>query len=44
MTDSTGTVIYDNDRQEIIHQSGNIELEKSAKAFFQNMYMDLGER
>ncbi len=44
MTDSTGTVTYDNDRQEIIHQSGNVELEKSAKAFFQNMYMDLGER
>lgn len=44
MTDSTGTITYDNDRQEIIHQSGNIELEKSAKAFFQNMYMDLGER
>lgn len=44
MTDSTGTVTYDNDRQEIIHQLGNIELEKSAKAFFQNMYMDLGER
>lgn len=44
MTDATGTITYDNDRQEIIHQSGNIELEKSAKAFFQNMYMDLGER
>ncbi|HMM04005.1 MULTISPECIES: alkaline phosphatase family protein [unclassified Dysgonomonas] len=44
MTDSTGTITYDNDRQEIIHQSGNIGLEKSAKAFFQNMYMDLGER
>ncbi|WP_419033962.1 LTA synthase family protein [Dysgonomonas gadei] len=44
MTDSTGTVTYDNDRQEIIHQSGNVELEKSAKAFFQNMYMNLGER
>ncbi|SBV96640.1 LTA synthase family protein [uncultured Dysgonomonas sp.] len=44
MTDSTGTITYDNDRQEIIHQSGNVELEKSAKAFFQNMYMDLGER
>lgn len=44
LTDSTGTVTYDNDRQEIIHQSGNPELLKSAKAFFQNMYMDLGDR
>jgi phosphoglycerol transferase MdoB-like AlkP superfamily enzyme len=44
MTDSTGTITYDNDKQEIIHQSGNPELEKNAKVFFQNMYMDLGER
>lgn len=44
MTDSTGTLTYDNDRQEIIRQSGNPGLEKKAKAFFQNMYMDLGER
>lgn len=44
MTDSTGTVIYDNDRQEVISQSGNAELEKKAKAFFQTMYLDLGER
>jgi phosphoglycerol transferase MdoB-like AlkP superfamily enzyme len=44
MTDSTGTVTYDNDKQSIISQSGNPELEKQAKVFFQNMYMDLGSR
>lgn len=44
MTDSTGTVTYDNDKQSIINQSGNPELEKQAKVFFQNMYMDLGSR
>ncbi|MDH6307272.1 phosphoglycerol transferase MdoB-like AlkP superfamily enzyme [Dysgonomonas sp. PFB1-18] len=44
MTDSTGTVTYDNDKQSIINQSGNPELGKQAKAFFQNMYMDLGNR
>lgn len=44
MTDSTGTVTYDNDRQSIIKQSGNTELEKDAKAFFQTMYSDFGSR
>ncbi|WP_029904925.1 LTA synthase family protein [Prevotella sp. 10(H)] len=44
MTDSTGTVTYDNDKQEIINQNGNPELEKEAKTFFQNMYIDLGNR
>lgn len=44
MTDSTGTVTYDNDRQSIIRQSGNPQLEKDAKAFFQTMYLDLGSR
>lgn len=44
MTDSTGTVTYDNDKQSVINQSGNPELEKDAKAFFQMMYLDLGSR
>lgn len=44
MTDSTGTVTYDNDRQSVISQSGNPELEKDAKAFFQTMYSDFGSR
>lgn len=44
MIDSTGTVIYDNDKQSIIQQTGNTELEKKAKAFFQMMYLDLGGR
>ncbi len=44
MTDSTGTVTYDNDKQSIIRQEGNPDLEKKAKAFFQMMYLDLGNR
>lgn len=44
MTDSTGTVTYDNDRRSVINQSGNPELEKDAKAFFQTMYSDFGSR
>ncbi|MBK5719917.1 sulfatase-like hydrolase/transferase [Dysgonomonas sp. Marseille-P4677] len=44
MTDSTGTVTYDNDQRNIIHQSGDPNLEKEAKVFFQNMYLDLGSR
>ncbi|MDR2950852.1 MAG: sulfatase-like hydrolase/transferase [Prevotella sp.] len=44
MTDSTGTVTYDNDKQSILQQSGNPEMEKKAKAFFQTMYLDLGSR
>lgn len=48
MIDSTGYVIYDNDRNAVIRQEGqqkeNNQLEQKAKAFFQNMYIDLGER
>lgn len=44
LTDSTGTITYDNDQRNIIHQSGNPDLEKDAKVFFQNMYLDLGSR
>ncbi|MDR1090938.1 MAG: sulfatase-like hydrolase/transferase [Prevotella sp.] len=44
MTDSTGTVTYDNDKQGVIRHEGNPDLEKKAKAFFQMMYLDLGNR
>ncbi|MDR2955233.1 MAG: sulfatase-like hydrolase/transferase [Prevotella sp.] len=44
MIDTTGVIIYDNDKQSILHQEGNPELEKEAKAYFQNMYIDLGNR
>lgn len=44
MTDSTGTVTYDNDKKSVIKQEGNPDLEKKAKAFFQMMYWDLGNR
>lgn len=44
MIDTTGTVIYDNDRQSVIRQEGNPLLEKQAKAFFQTLYLDLGSR
>lgn len=44
MTDTTGTVVYDNDKQSVIRQERNPELEKRAKAFFQTMYSDLGSR
>ena len=44
LIDSTGTIAYDNDKQDVIYQTGNPELEKQAKAFFQTMYIDLGSR
>lgn len=44
MIDSTGFVIYDNDRNRSIKEEGNKNLERKAKAFFQNMYIDLGNR
>lgn len=44
LTDSTGTITYDNDQRNTIHQSGNPALERDAKVFFQNMYLDLGDR
>ena len=44
MTDSTGTVTYDNNKKSIINQEGNPDLEKKAKTFFQMMYLDLGNR
>lgn len=44
MMDTTGIVTYDNDKRSIIRQKGDSSLEKKSKAFFQNMYLDLGKR
>ncbi|MDU1893030.1 MAG: sulfatase-like hydrolase/transferase [Dysgonomonas sp.] len=44
MMDTTGVVIYDNDTKKILEQTGNPDLERKAKVFFQNMYLDLGSR
>lgn len=43
MIDSLGSVIYDNNSNKVLHQQGE-KLEDKAKAFFQMMYLDLGER
>lgn len=44
MIDSSGVVTYDNNKKSVIRHEGNPDLEKEAKAFFQNMYIDLGSR
>lgn len=44
MIDSTGYVIFDNNRNSVLREEGNKELEKKAKIIFQNMYIDLGKR
>ncbi|MDR3132723.1 MAG: LTA synthase family protein [Prevotellaceae bacterium] len=44
MADDAGCVIYDNDAQTAIYQQGDPALEEKAKAFFQMMYLDLGNR
>ena len=44
MADSTGIVIYDNDKNDVISLTGDSTLIKKSKAFFQTMYKDLGER
>ncbi len=44
MIDSAGVVVFDNDKNMLIRQEGDPGLEKKAKVFFQNMYMDLGNR
>lgn len=44
MADSTGTVIYDNEKNDVINLTGDSSLIKKSKAFFQTMYKDLGER
>ncbi|GBU08659.1 hypothetical protein AwDysgo_19900 [Bacteroidales bacterium] len=44
MADSTGSLTFDNNANKVVEQRGNILLENKAKAFFQNMYWDLGNR
>ncbi|MDR0699420.1 MAG: sulfatase-like hydrolase/transferase [Tannerella sp.] len=44
MMDSSGVFMYDNNRQKALEQTGNPDLEKHSKAFFQMMYDDLGNR
>ena len=44
MIDQTGAVIYNNEKDDVISLTGDSTLVKKAKAFFQNMYLDLGER
>lgn len=43
MIDSLGAVVYDNNSESMMLQKGE-NLEDKAKAFFQMMYLDLGER
>ena len=44
MIDSSGVFMYDNNQQKTIKQTGNPEMERHAKAFFQMMYLDIGNR
>ena len=44
MFNSTGTFTFDNDQNKILEQTGDPEMEKKAKSFFQIMYYDLGRR
>ncbi len=44
MTDSSGTIIFDNNKNDIITLTGDSALIKKSKAFFQTMYSDLGKR
>jgi phosphoglycerol transferase MdoB-like AlkP superfamily enzyme len=44
MMDSSSCYLYDNDRQKVLRQKGNPDMEKQAKAFFQMMYLDLASR
>ncbi|MDR0347956.1 MAG: LTA synthase family protein [Tannerella sp.] len=44
MIDSAGIFTFDNDQEKILKQTGRIEMEMEAKAFFQMTYLDLGSR
>lgn len=44
MIDKSGSVIFDNDRNDVIRLTGDSSLVIKSKAFFQTMYNDLGER
>lgn len=44
LMDSTNLFLYDNDQQQVRKQTGDPATEQEAKAFFQKMYLDLGNR
>jgi phosphoglycerol transferase MdoB-like AlkP superfamily enzyme len=44
MTDTSGVYMYDNNQQKALEQTGHPDMEKQAKAFFQMMYLDMGNR
>lgn len=44
LADTTSVAIYDIDENRMLEQKGNPDVEKQAKAYFQNMYIDLGTR
>ena len=44
MIDSSSVYLYDNNQQKALIKSGDPDMEKEAKAFFQMMYSDLGNR
>ena len=44
MMDSSSVFVYDNNQQKTLEQTGDPLMEKQAKAYFQKMYIDLGNR
>ncbi|MDR2148250.1 MAG: LTA synthase family protein [Tannerella sp.] len=44
MMDTSSVFLYDNNQQKTLERTGDPAMEKEAKAFFQMMYLDLGER
>ena len=44
MMDSSSVYLYDNNQQIALEQTGDPLMEKHAKAYFQKMYIDLGNR
>ena len=44
MMDSSSVFVYDNNQQKALEQTGDPLMEKQAKAYFQKMYIDLGNR
>lgn len=44
MLDTASVVIYDNDKNNVLELHGDPEIEKQAKVYYQNMYIDLGTR
>ena len=44
MMDSSNVFLYDNNQQKALEKSGDPLIEKQAKAYFQKMYIDIGNR